>query len=517
VLSNKTQSNGEQTMWIDQFDEIMKLERRFQSFDVTFDESDYETSLKMFSQITSKSAPIKRLVLRNIQFESTNDFLNMMRQMTSLEELELSKVTFKAKEAETNQAKRPKLSEVEPVLMRKLETITLCESDSKALVNLIASKTASLRVKSFDGENLRDDLVNFMLPLKDLKSVNFDFLTHFKLFRDPFPGKPLFKLTKWKTIDDSFHIISDELLIFFRPHMPTLKDLEINCVTKEFLLEILQKCQSLKRLKLYVDIPTNVDFFEGLNPINGVSELIVRGNIQNAESTKAFLSLFPNLGKLKLSTYQDDAIISSLLPFINQINPDLRSLAICELTEVTNVKFNCLEFFSLAKIQSPKALIMFLMKNPTIETLCITSWNENFNSILKLLLNKTNVKHLQLSGELESMKAIFDKIKVDYKNLKTLELKIYIGTDDDIPIRRFEFPEDRSQWDSNRSNDFDGIVSLPYHQWDDFIPGEPENVVADLGPAGLLMAVNQLQDNNEDVLVINEELDENDLDMNDEQ
>jgi hypothetical protein len=520
VLSNdyETQESEKKTFWIDRFDEIMKLERRFQSFDVTFDERRYETSLKMFSQITLKSAPIKRLVLRNVEFESPNDFLNMMKQMTSLEELELSKVTFKAKEAETNQAKRPKLAEVEPVLMKILETIILCGSDSKFLSYLTAPKTASLKVASFKGETLRDNLVNFMMPLKHLQAVDLDCITHWDLFSAPFPGKPLFKLTKWKTIDKTFHVISDELITFLRPHLPTLKELEIDGVKKEFLLKILQKNRHLNRLNLYVDIPSNVEFFRGLIPFPQVKELILRGDAKTAESTKAFLSLFPNLDKLKVSTYQDNAMICSLLPFINQINPELKSLAIREIIDNSAVKLKCLESLRVKDVNDPKALIVFLMNNPTIETLCVSFlWNKKFQTILKLLLDKTNVKHLQLTGELDTMKAIFDKIKVDYKNLKTLQLTIYIGTDDDIPVRKFEFPEDRNQWDSNRSNDFDGIVSLPYHQWENILPEDNEELLEDLRLWNFLMDENQLPNIDDEFNIADEDLNENDRDMNGQQ
>lgn len=496
VLSNATQSNGEKTFWVDKFDEIMKLERRFHSFDVTFDEQNYHKNLMMFTQITLQSAPIRKLVLRKINFEHQNDFLAIFRRMPHLEDLELSKVYFKSLVDGTEvPAKKIKLAEDEvyPIDLRKLRSLIVDDCEWIIFSFLTATETRSLKMSYSVKKHPLELLINFLTWSNQLKSIKLGFSTYFELFSKKFPKKVGFKLTKWSTFDESFHIIPDHLVDFLTPHLSSLEDLQINCPKEELLLLILEKCQNLKKLRIYADVPSSLEFYEDLKPIVGINQLTCRGRIESVKSAKAFLSLFPNLEKLNLDTRNEKDLISRLLPFISRINPNLKSLTVDTLTKVADMKFNSLEFFNVKDLEDQEVLIALLKKNLSIETLRLGCVGKNLLNFLGRVMDETNVKHLQLTGVLKTMLAVFNKITVNYKKLKSLQLNIYIGKDDDIRVRMFEFPEDPSKWNPQSYKDFADIVPLPYVQWDHY-QWEEENVLADLGDMGYLLAVNQLVD-----------------------
>lgn len=498
VLSNGTQSNGEKKFWTDSFNAIMQLNRRFHSFEVTFDEQNYQTCLQMFRQITLQSAPIRKLVLREIEFEGPEDFVEVIRTMSCLEELQMTKVTFKTTQENPEvAAKMLKLAEVEPVKLRKLRTLVLERSDWKVLSYLIATQIKRLKVSSYSSDQ-KTFLVDFINLQQQMESMDLCFSTHLHLFEKPNFEKTVFKLKEFKMIEETFSMVWDPLLGFLKTYFLTLEELQINIPAnkRDFLVDVLEKCHRLKKFVLYSDVPSDNEFYENLKAVVNIKDLTIKGSAKNFESLKNFLGIFPNLDRLKLSISENGDSVSSLLPFINQVNPELKSLLIRGLEGRFDIVFKSLKFLRIQSYSSCDDLVAFLKINPTIENLSIgfTNYREDFNETFDVLMDETNVKHLKIGGELDEMKSIFEMIKDDYRNLKSLELSIYIGRDDDIKVRKFEFPDNPSEWNSERSNDFDGIVPLPVHEWDHFEPDDYDAIGENLGDLGLVMFVDDLRD-----------------------
>src|SRR4051812_32406375 len=91
-LSNHELSrNG---LWTNYFDEIMSLDRKFQSMSVNLHSSHYKQSVDLLIEASARyGSQIRSLVLYDSEFECLNDFTELLESFPLLEELALIKTT----------------------------------------------------------------------------------------------------------------------------------------------------------------------------------------------------------------------------------------------------------------------------------------------------------------------------------------------------------------------------------------------------------------------------------------
>jgi hypothetical protein len=225
--------------------------------------------------------------------------------------------------------------------------------------------------------------------------------------------------------------------------------LEFEHASREILETIFTKLIHLKRLKLNANtLPIDKEFYDQMTPFDFLTEFHVDDRIPNEDAARGLFINFPNLEVLSVDC-DPHGIISNIMPFIVVNNSRLRNLSIdtMKVQKDPDLKFKNLEVLHVFLFKKISYLVEFLKQNPTIHTLHVKwIYDQIFiDEVIEKLMNETKLKHLKFGGRLETMKAVYDKIKMDSNNLKSLELEF--KTDNVNHTLKFELPPDPMHWD----------------------------------------------------------------------
>lgn len=111
--------------------------------------------------------------------------------------------------------------------------------------------------------------------------------------------------------------------------------------------------------------------------------------------------------------------------------------------------FNNLSTLNVVNIYNARLWINFILLHRQLENVSVgnvSSVGKITPEYFKLLVNHPSLRHLKFSGTSEVMKTIFNEIKDDYKNLKSVEFEIQPS------VRKIvvHLPADRAFWHPER-------------------------------------------------------------------
>jgi len=180
-----------------------------------------------------------------------------------------------------------------------------------------------------------------------------------------------------------------------------------------------------------------------------LKELTLHDDIPSEIAAKGILINCNNLETLN-ARHDPNQHIPNLLPFIAANCPMLNKLSLDTIIAVSSeIKLDRLKSLHIQSCINFEYLTAFLNNNAALETLSLNLVEETNipdDTIIEALLSQSNLYHLIVTAGYNALKAIYTKVKEDYRKLKSLELQTLSKAVENIFI---QFPNDKSKWQPN--------------------------------------------------------------------
>lgn len=414
-----------------------------------------QESVEMLKSIGTRHLFIKSLSLENGDWSKISIVLGNFSQ---LETLELKSVNVSL----------PKDNLIgQTITLPRLKSLKITDMADAIFEFIKAEKFSSLSTDLISGSV--DNFLNFMANAKHLKHLKLSITNYVNIFHTQrFSQSFSFQLKSFEAFSDflSFGPADDNLNKFLLSQT-SLQNLKVRFYSPEVFSMVFLKLRQLKTLTMDARSFPREPIFYQMKPNSSMRTLHVFGNISDEKNAIGLLSKFPNLESLTFS-FESSQVRDETFIFMSTNNLKLKFLSIDALTtqRVSEVEFKSeLKNFYMKKIENVEILAMFLKNNPSIETF-ESGW---FNDGVKMFsihdamhsLMDTKIKHLKFRAHYDEAKEIYDVVKNDYKNLKSLELIVQLEIEEDGPRFVFNFPENIAQWDP--SCDFFDTMSQEVH------------------------------------------------------
>lgn len=460
MTKNFTLNLSENTRWIEKFEEIMGLTRKFQSISMTWNSNNPPHAMALLVQISSKHGKqIRKLALSLAEFENPKYFYKILNNMPLLAELEVNSVKLLMGDFTLET----------PLTMRHLTTLTVNASDWNLFSYFMASTIRNLKISNkfmYVDSQQRQTYIRFLEASDKLESMEFDLMSFAKTFHTQLNSKILFKLKRFKCLVFSPDYDTGDVYMNFATFLESqalsLKELELNYVLPSITQIIFTKLKILEKLRLNsVSLPGRNEFYNQFKTMSRLKELTLHDAITSDIAVTEILAKCPNLETLNA---QHDPMmhIPNLLSFIAVHNPKIKCLSLDYLLVAVPSQFKHLKFLHIETCLNFEFLIAFLRNNASIETLSLSLVEDETvpdEPTIDALLDQPGLQNLRIRACDNTLKAIYNKVKIDYKKLKSLELTMLTRrTIDNILIK---FPNDKSEW-VPRNNLFDGLSQIYY-------------------------------------------------------
>lgn len=430
-------------------DDIMSLERMFQT--IWWDEVDHcenDVFLKIFERHGSKVRKLQIVLKRKV----SNEFLRCMTKIQSTLPL-LEELVFYNKVIKSAQEISAAPCSVD---LRHLKKLELFVHDYSIFSYLSCPRIVELNIFSSTAIGF-DAFINFLKNARLLENLQLSREPSENLLRSEHVTEMPFKLKKidvlvFSSLDESLNQI---LANFLKSQASSIEELVINrilCFSSKYNRKIIEtifkQLEKLKVLRIELDkLPNEEEFYNCLVPLKSLKEIDSKRNSFKAEfQAKSILKNCPNLEVLRteINTYSSD-----ILSFIALNNPKLKHLEITSLRAQTEsqLKFQFLNYLLVKKLENAEYMISFLKNQPYLETLRVDWVNRDVltDELLDVLLNQT--KHLYIGGNIKTAAAIFNKIKIDHRKLKSLTMEVRsTPTGNCYGIVEFKFPDHSNDW-----------------------------------------------------------------------
>lgn len=344
------------------------------------------------------------------------------------------------------------------VNLPELRSLEIDSVNCGALKFITAEKISRIyihgyRIPSFeDTKNLKD----FLSRSKQLKKLDLNYHSFAALFGHQNLPNFSFQLSEFK-LDLYQTSLSPEMGKNFNKFLKSQSNLEslvfnlVENIPQSIFITIFNELKNLTLLDIQVaDLPIERSFYEKINQNLSLRELKLRKFFPNVVATRGYLGNFPLIESLWVNrelTWEE-------LTCLNDFNKNLKTLTAHQIQgpPVKSCKFNNLKTLSVDFVIDTAPWMALIASSLSIETIELDSIEKgeiDRAELIEFLTNQPTLRHLKLSGDYDEIKIIFDKIKFNYGNLKTLELKMSITNDygsTESAAVKFEFPENLKDW-----------------------------------------------------------------------
>lgn len=335
-----------------------------------------------------------------------------------------------------------------------LKKLSLIQTDHYILKFLSHFQVLTLQITDANNYTCRESLVNFLMQQKKLEALTMEELIDRKnvLFDEPIENVH-FKL-KFLSIlfsrshNDKFY---ENFKGFMRHHCDSLTRLKIDGSIPNTIYKcIVTQFWQLEDLEINVgELPQDVSFYGQLKMNERLTKLTLNGTIKrsNIESVCAILGFYRKIEILVLAD-TDEHVSNHLFHMLSVRLRNLKILSIFKFHHsfTYNINLPSLETFSMKVLTDVNQWKKFIIHNGSINTLKV-GWIQRdlfTQEIIREIISQPNIKHLEFGGRFTVTKRIYDVIKINYKNLRTL--KLIIGNYDEVQKLKFVFPLKISQW-----------------------------------------------------------------------
>ncbi|KAJ6648544.1 hypothetical protein Bhyg_03774 [Pseudolycoriella hygida] len=450
IMKNFTLILNDGSDWISRFDEILSLTRRFQSISITLHSRDYMWTYKpinLLVQIAARHGPnIRKLALSNADIENSSDFSSILSCMPLLNEVVLD---------------RMKVDEVDDftggneAFLSKLNKLKISKCYWNIFKFFKSTPIRELQISNdLDFENIQQSeyYMQFLQGSQRLESIEVKSMDSAQTFKTTLDGAICLKLKRLKywSISPMYDIKNIDSIFgtFLEAQASSLTELELAYVHPTIIKIIFTKLKVLEKLTINgMMLPSESSFYASFKKMPKLKELILLDDISCELAAKEILLNCPNL---ETFSFRDKPIcfVDNILNFMAANNPAVKSLSLNSLPEIISpeLKFHHLKFLHVSDYETFENLLQFLNNNPTVETLSLSFDNTGGildDSTLEALLSHPNIRHLVVAAGYNALNDIYDKVKSDYRNLKSIDLRSHNVKDGGTLIK---FPNDKAQW-----------------------------------------------------------------------
>ena len=297
-------------------------------------------------------------------------------------------------------------------------------------------------------------LGSFLEVTDSLKSLEINEHMFTRIFGKEIPPKFNFSLTAFEM---SYHCKLDEksgknFNSFLKSQAPFLRYLNIfsmKSIPPTTFSIIFNYLQNLEKLCIDVStVPLSRNFFVKPRPNTSMKILRLFENFPSEAAAAGFFGKVPNIEKIDLSVD-----IGNHIDFIAAFNPFLTELKISSISSQISADtiFNNLRKLTINFIKDSSAWTSLVTSCPSLETFIVNLFEKNtiMETEVGFLLQHQSLRNLSFDGEYEDIKIIFDVLKINYGNLKTLKLHMSNTSQYGTTVNakaEFDFPQTASQW-----------------------------------------------------------------------
>lgn len=439
-------------LWTKAVKEVLAIRRKF-------------VNIKLES-LTHKESDILKVVkahrfslkLMEISFGyfRCHSFMEILSSMENLETLNIRNSSLQTTDVVT------------VVPLKRLKHVKLNGCSWKILQLLSASSIVSLEVQHTCGNN--DHFKKFLSTQSTLETLKIEgfSLGIAKLFKDDLSSdSAMFQLKKFKFGgSNSKEIITAEaesnFIKFLKTHGKYLQEIEVNGqVSPRILTFIITQLTTLEKLLLDVQyIPSEKHFYTYLRPSKSIKALTLVEKFKDDASAKGILGIFSQVESLSVSSINE--VVMKLVATNYQKLKCLRMKKMPFTHFPLHLKFPSLKEFHVDDIRSISNWCAFLKDNPTIEKLTVKEIYLQMITVtsVQVIINCTNIKHIQLRGGLKAMKEFLGIInEIGHNQLETMELIVNNMNESFTRPFFFALPKDKTP----------GTLPLQCPYLDDFI------------------------------------------------
>lgn len=330
--------NSEGSFWTSKFDEIMRLERKFESIIVTLNNAYDSNVVDLFTKISAQHGKeIKQMEIHNARLRSSREIESVLNNMPKLKELEICDVTFVENAKEFAHIKQ----------MKELKILKMENSSWKILEFFKDQEITKLRLDGVVDElQETEHALNFFNSSHKLEVLEITREAFDKVFASHLSRNFPFKLGKLKfstNFIDNESGCDENFNAFLRTQMQSLESLDMEMASQKVLETIFMTVNCLKYLKLgFHALPIDENFYESLCVLEQIKELEFHTGFKFETAAKAFFKKCPNLEILQAEMARQ--YISEIVPCISIHNPKITALKIITISIESDVKFNFLKY-----------------------------------------------------------------------------------------------------------------------------------------------------------------------------
>ncbi|KAJ6648541.1 hypothetical protein Bhyg_03771 [Pseudolycoriella hygida] len=450
IMKNFTLILNDGSKWIPRFDKIMSLTRKFQSIDIKLRSRDplrTDRSIDLLVQIAARHGPnIRKLVLSTAEIKNSSDFSSILSSMPLLNEVVLDRVKVDKVDDFTggNEA-----------FLSKLNKLTIYECNWNIFKFFKSTPIREFEISNdlvFENIQQSEYYKRFLQASQRLESIEVNSMYFDRTFKTTLDGAICLNLKrlKYSSISLTYEIENIDSIFgtFLEAQASSLTELELEYVNATMIKIIFTKLKVLEKLTIHWMVPpSESSFYASFKKMPKLKELILYVEIPCGLALKEILANCPNLETFRLRG-DPFRCIDNVLIFMAANNPAVKSLSTTSLPEIipSELKFYHLNFLHVETCNTFENLLQFLDNNPTVETLSLNLHSTRDivdDSTLEELLSYPNLRHLVVAADYIALNAIYDKIKSDSRNLKSIYLRSHRVEDSGTLIT---FPNDKAQW-----------------------------------------------------------------------
>lgn len=393
-----------------------------------------------------QSLNISQTTLKNSEI-----FKAFFEKLKLLNILVLSRIQIDVDKEATEVIKLP------PVKERHLKKLEMTQVDHRLLSLIPVFQVLELEI--IDGNNNGDSeaMTNFLQSQNKLKSLTIENLSDAPsaIFE---AGRKLeinFKLTKLSVLFSNIRNVDkfdENFISFLRTQATSLKKLKVEgSLSPNVYKFIVKTCETLEELEINInELPQEHSFYNFIIGTNVVLKTLrLNGTItrSNLIGFKGILTHYQSVRGISLAD-TDSFVANDVFQLLSTIPRKLNDLSVLNLhgSFTANVVFPALTHFSIKILHSIEQWIAFISRNESLEMLSV-GWikRDQFTpQVIREITELPNLHHLKFGGRFIACKRIYEVIKRDYKNLRTLELMV--ANYEEIKNIRFVFPSNKSLW-----------------------------------------------------------------------
>lgn len=337
-----------------------------------------------------------------------------------------------------------------------LQKIELIQTDHNVLDYLSNTQVLNLEIIDASNRSDNDSLQNFLSHQTKLENLTIENLAEGSsaLFNADSSRNFSFKLKKLSTLFS--HIIDVDkfdvnFISFLKLHQNNLKQMKVEgSLSPQIYKFIVANMNCIEELEMNVnELPQEISFYDHLSKSRSLQILKLNGTItkNNLIGFKGVLSHYSNIQRITIAD-TDGFVANDTFHLISVRLTQLTDLSVLNLhqTFIPDTIFPTLKHFSIIILNNINQWNTLITNNRSIESLNV-GWikRDQFTpEIIQEIISLPNLRHLKFGGRFIASKRIYDIIKKDYKNLRTLELMV--ANYEEIKNLKFVFPREKSLW-----------------------------------------------------------------------